>query len=59
MGGMLSPQREAVALQSSVLLMQEGVLPWSQRHGHMDTEAGGDCREIRAWMRKEESLLAS
>lgn len=56
---MLSPQREAVALPSSVLLMQEGILPWSQRHGHMDTEAGGDCREIRAWMRKEESLLAS
>lgn len=28
---MLSPQREAVALQSSVLLMQEGILPWSQR----------------------------
>lgn len=30
MGGMISTQREAVAVPNSVLLMQEGILPWSQ-----------------------------
>lgn len=30
MSGMLSPQREAVVVPNSVLLMQEGILPRSQ-----------------------------